>query len=408
MTRRSLLFAAVGAATLVMTATAAFNAGRQRATIATPRTDTAAPTAAPGDVELAPQALADAGVVVTSVKTMPLSDGFDANAVITLDETRTARIGSMFEGTVIRTLVEVGDRVQSGTLLAELHSHEVHDAMADYRRAIADQRKLESELAFAVDAEQRARRLLASKAISQQDLERAVVNLTSAEQQLEMARAEVGRAEESLEHLGIAVSGDPAGQKQEQIPSRSPMAGVVLERLVTPSTAVTPGSPLFVVSDLSVLWAVAEVDERRLADVKAGSPITVRVSAFGERTFVGTIGFVADAVNPTTRRVVVRGHVPNPEWLLKPGMFATVHLSTGNVHTGLAVPSKAIQDVAGRSVVFVERRPGVFGQRPVDTGGESDGWTEIRWGLRPGDRVVSEGAFLLKSELLASSAPDEN
>jgi len=413
LTRRSFLLAGLVATALAITAAGAFNAGQRRAA-ATPPAAARAETAAPADptvtdrVELTPQAMLDAGVVVMNVKTLPLSGGFEANAVMALDETRTARIGSMVEGTVIRTIAEVGDRVRAGTLLAELHSHDVHDAWADYRRALAERRRLEGELAFAADAEQRARRLLASKAIAQQDMQRAVVNFTSAEQQLDMARTEVRRSEEALEHLGITNGEDPTGEAGEQIPSRSPLAGVVLERLVTPGTAVTPGSPLFVVSDLSALWAVAEVDERHLADVKTGSTLAVRVSAFGDRVFAGTIGFVADAVNPTTRRVVVRGHVPNPDGLLKPGMFATVQVSTGDTREGLAVPSKAVQDVNGQQIVFVEERPGVFVRRRVETGIESGEWVEIKWGLRPEDRVAVQGAFLLKGELLAATTPGES
>ncbi|MGE3842464.1 MAG: efflux RND transporter periplasmic adaptor subunit [Vicinamibacterales bacterium] len=414
MTRRSLLWIGLALVSLVMTAAAAFNAGRHGAATALPPTEadadagSSAASGATDRVQLTPGAMLDAGVVVTNVKTLPLSGGFEANAVMALDETRTTRIGSMFEGTIMRILVEVGDRVQQGSLLAELHSHEVHDAMANFRRAVAERRKLESELAFAVDAEQRAVRLLVSKAVSEQDLERAVVNRKSAEQQLEMARAEVVRGEEHLEHLGITNGEDPGGQRHEQIPSKSPIAGVVLERLVTTGTAVNPGAPLFVVSDLSALWALAEVDERRLGDVVSGSPIGVRVSAFGDRVFPGTVGFVADAVNPTTRRVVIRGRVPNPDGLLKPGMFATMQISTGGERMGLAVPSKAVQDVAGQQVVFVEEQPGVFVRRRVETGVESGEWIEITWGLRPEDRVVVQGAFLLKGELLSASAPEES
>lgn len=393
---------------VALTITATLATGCRGASDPAPATTTAAvPAAAPDRVTLTPQARVDAGIAVETLRAVDRADGLDAPGVLAIDETRTSRIGSMVEGNVVRTLVEVGDRVRSGALLAEMHSHVVHDAWADYRRAIADRTRLENELAYAKEADARAGRLIASKAISQQERERAAANRVAAEQQLDMARTEVRRGEEALEHLGVTNGEDPTGESGEQIPVRAPIAGVVLERMVSQGTAATPGAPLFVVSDLSALWALAEVDEQHLATLAVGRPVSIRVSAFPDQPFAGTIGFIADSVAEKTRRVVVRCAVPNRDGRLKPGMFATVTLTTGETRPMLMVPTTAVQEIGDRRVVFVEEAGNAFAARTVTVGREAGAQVEVVHGLKEGDRIVTAGSFLLKSELLESITPSE-
>lgn len=397
------------AAALAATALVAYTIGRSRSApaAAVEPAPAAVTPAASGTVSLSEQGFKEAGLAVDAARPLERTDVLEGAAVLALDETRTARVGSIVGGTVIKTLVEVGDRVRQGTLLAQLQSHVVHDAWADYRRAIAERRRLETEVAYVRDAEKRAERLLVDKAISTQERERAAANRVAAEEQLDMAGTEVRRSEEALEHLGITNKEDPTGESGEEIPALSPLAGVVLERNVTPGSAVTPGSPLFVVSDLNALWALAEIDERQLGAITVGRAMTVQVAAYPEARFPGTVAFVGDTVDPKTRRVVVRCNVPNPAGRLKPGMFATVELETSQPRSIVAVPATAVQDVEGRKVVFVERTPNTFVLRPVTLGREVDGWVEVVNGIAAGERVAGSGSFLLKSELLKSTTPSE-
>jgi cobalt-zinc-cadmium efflux system membrane fusion protein len=288
-----------------------------------------------------------------------------------------------------------------------MHSPVVHDAWADYRKSVAERRRRETEQTFARQNEERARRLLAEKAISQQELRRAEADRAAADEQLDMAKTEVRRAEEALEHYGVTNAEDPTGESGEYIPVRSPLHGVVLEKAVTQGTAVTVGTPLFVVADLTELWAVAEIDETQLPLVKAGRPTALRVSAYPGETFAGRITFVADMVNPKTRRVTVRCQVPNSDQRLKPEMYATIDLSSGEPHDVLAVPSGAIQEIEGRPFVFVRTAKGAFERRDIVPGPEAGGWVEARSGVKEGEEVATAGSFLLKSELLKGSLAEE-
>jgi len=374
---------------------------------AKPSEETAPAPAATDAVTLGKESISLAGIEVTGAKSVTRAATFEAPAVLALDEARTARIGSLVEGNVVRVLSEVGDRVGRGAVLAELNSRVVHDAWADYRKGVAEQRRRETELAWATQAAERAARLHQEKALSLQERQRAETEQVAAREELDRTKTEVRRAEEALEHLGVTNAEDPSGESGESVPIRAPLAGVVLEKHVTAGTAVVSGTPLFVVSDLSELWAMAEVDETRIPLVSAGRDAKVYVAAWPGRAFAAKVTFVGDAINPKTRRVTVRCQVPNPGGLLKPEMYARVALGESAPRPMVVVPEKSIQEMDGKPHVFVAGAKGRFEKREVSLGASSDGLVEVRSGVAAGEKVATEGSFLLKSQLLSASMPAE-
>ncbi len=366
----------------------------------------AAPTSA-RTIVLTETAQRDAGIVVEAVHPITRRTQLQAPGVLSLDENHTARIGSPVEGKIVSATAQIGDRVTPGTALAEIHSHVIHEAWSEYRKALADQKRRQSELDYAVQAERRAQRLYADKAISLQEWQKAQVERVAAAQALDMSKTEVRRSQEALAHLGITSGDDPRGESGEQIPVKSPLAGAVLEKQVTTGTAITSGMPLFVVSDLSTLWALAEVDETKLAQLKVGLPVEIRVAAYPEEIFPGAIIFIGDTLDPKTRRVTVRCQVPNSQGKLKPQMYATLSFGEGEARSFLAIPAQAVQDLDNKAVVFVTEDQKTFAPREVALGPEIEGWAEVLSGLRPGERIATAGSFLLKSELSKSAADAE-
>ena len=362
---------------------------------------------APDVVRLTPQAQRNAGIVIADAQLVMRGDRTEAPGLVALDEGRTARIGSFVQGIILETAVQVGDRVGAGQVLATMHSTIVHDTWAAYRKAVAERRRAEHELAFAAQAHERAKRLYADAALSLQELQRAETNRIDAAELLDMAQTEVRRAEEELEHLGITNGEDPTGESGEQIPVKTPVRGLVLERLVTAGTTVTPGTPLFVVSDLSTLWVLAEVDESLLSRIVVGRPVEVRVAAYPDEQFHGTVTLIGDTVNPKTRRVTVRCALPNADGRLKPEMFATVVLEQKDARRAVVVPSEAVQSIDGKPTVFVSEPDNSFRAQQITRGTEADGQIEVVSGLQAGNRVVVTGSFVLKSELLRSSSAGE-
>ncbi|MEZ5285609.1 MAG: efflux RND transporter periplasmic adaptor subunit [Vicinamibacterales bacterium] len=302
--------------------------------------------------------------------------------------------------------VQVGDRVSAGQVVARLHSHVVHDAWASYFKAQAEQRRLEAELAFARTAESRAEQLVEDRALSKQELERARADVLAAEQAVRAGTAEITRTIQELEHYGITPTPDADPRAQEDVPVTTPFAGVVIERAVTEGAAVTPGTPLLTVSDLSRVWVLAEVDETMLGRVQQGVGVAIRTPAYPDEAFDGTLATIGDVVNPTTRRVTLRIESPYRDRRLKPQMFVTATLGSTTPRRVLVVPSRAVQDMEGESVVFVRTGEDRFTRRSVTTGTDVDGQIEIVRGLADGEVVVTAGAFLLKSEMLGPSSEE--
>lgn len=367
---------------------------------------TALPAPSADFVTLDATAQRHGGITVAPASTALRATETEAPGVLALDERRTARIGSLVDGVLIETFAEVGDRVKVGQILATMHSPVVHEAWASYRKAIAERRRLEKELTFAVAAHDRALRLYRDKAVSMQEVQRADADRIAAEEALDMGRTEVRRSEEELQHLGITNADDPTGESGEQIPVRTPTAGVVLDRLVTPGTAVTPGTPLYVVSDLSALWALVEIDESLLSHVDVGQSMTLRVAAYATETFAGTVALVGDTVNPKTRRVTVRCAMKNADGRLKPQMYATAIIRETEPRHAVVVPGDAIQTINGKPTIFVADAANRFRPRIVDTGTTIDGMVEVRAGLNAGEPIVVAGSFVLKSELLRAATPE--
>lgn len=354
-------------------------------------------------VQLDAAAQTRAGLVLDEARLVQRTDTVEAPGIVALNETRTARVGSLVEGIVVEMKAQIGDRVRANQLLASMHSHAVHDAWAGYRKAKADERRLQNELRFATDALERAERLFNDKAIALQELQRTQTNRVSADEALNMGRAEVRRSEEELEHLGVTNGDDPTGESGEQVPVTAPFAGIVLERLVTQGTAVNPGTQLFVISDLSTVWVLAELDEAHVSGAQIGRPASVRVAAYPTEVFQGKVTYVGESVNPKTRRITIRCEVPNPDGRLKPEMYATVQVGESAPREVVAIPASAVQTLSGQPSVFIAEADGRFRARAVELGAERDGLIDVKRGVQQGERVVSAGAFILKSELLKAS-----
>lgn len=341
-----------------------------------------------------------AGIATAAVREVTRSDAFHAVGVVSLDERRTARLGAVVDGVIAEVLVQPGDRVEAGAVLTRILSDRFHDVWAEYFTATARRRHAEAGLSYAQTAAGRAERLVADKALAEQELERVRAELSAAEEELASARADVRRTEQDLLHYGLTPSPDAEPRENEHVPVRAPFAGAVIERLASPGAAVTLGEPLLVVSDLSRVWISAEVDEDDLHRLAAPESVEFRVTAWPDEVFAATLTTIGDVINPDTRRVTVRAETDNADGRLKPEMFATLTVASGAPRQLLVAPAAAVQDLAGESVVFVETGPGEFRRRRVVTGAGFDGDIEIREGLSAGELVAVEGAFLLKSALI--------
>ncbi len=190
---------------------------------------------------------------------------------------------------------------------------------------------------------------------------------------------------------------------KELIPVRAVGAGSVIQREVTPGQVLTLGSDAFIVSNLSTVWVSAAVNEKDLSRVRRGARVTVTTQGYPDVSFHGTVMMLGDQLDPQTRTVPVRVQVPNPGIRLRPGMFATAIIDESATRTAVFVPEASLQDVNGLQVVFVTADGSTFQVRAVKLGVRSEGMVEVTEGLSPGERIVVDGAFMVKGELLKGS-----
>jgi RND family efflux transporter MFP subunit len=189
----------------------------------------------------------------------------------------------------------------------------------------------------------------------------------------------------------------------------APIEGTVLEVSAVEGVLVERETPLAAVGDLSRVWALVEVPVPTVGAIDSAGTVEVRSPAFAGVVFPGRIDVVAPVVAAATGRLQVRIVLDNPGGELRPGLFVSTELPLSLPLTeGTAVPGEAIQRFSGVAAVFVETTTGTFELRPVETGREAGGQVEVTQGLLDGERVVSRGSFILKSELLESSIAAED
>jgi len=296
-----------------------------------------------------------------------------------------------------------------------MHSHDTHEARAEYRKAVAELDRLKAAVEYAKGIRDRTQRLLAQKAASVQQVEQSEAELRNAETALRNGEVELDRTRKHLEEFLRVPADVPAdyvhsgktSDLYDLIPIPAPAGGTLLRRNVTAGTVVEPSNDLFVITDLSTLWVMAAVSEDYLPKLHIGMRVKVYVRAYPDRAFPGRLTKLDTELDPTTRTIMARVEAPNPRGLLKPEMYATAELELNGSRVGLFIPEVAVQQVNGEDTVFIRTLPKRFEPRAVTTGAGVGGSVEVISGLQPGDEVVIEGSFLLKSQLLKATLAEE-
>ncbi|MCI0663762.1 MAG: efflux RND transporter periplasmic adaptor subunit [Acidobacteria bacterium] len=258
-------------------------------------------------------------VVITEQFVIPI----EVTGQVAINEDRSVRVGSLFTGRILEVPVRIGDRVQRGQPLAKMHTHEVHEAQAEYAKALAELNQRKKQAEFAKSLLDRAERLYQAKALSLNELERTKLEFNTAKEEVTRAEAERERAIGHREHLGLP---DNLNYDQPVI-VRAPAPGIVIKREITPGASVNPGDNLFFISDLSSVWIIAQTPEKNLSSLKIGARVQIKVAAYVDETFTGRITRIGEMLNPETRTVEVRSVVDNRLGKLKPEMFATISLA---------------------------------------------------------------------------------
>jgi len=308
-------------------------------------------------------------------ETRELPTELTANGTVTPDVNRTIHVTSLGGGRVVDLKVKLGDSVKKGQTLLVISSPELAAAMSDYQKAVADE-------VLSRKALERAQLLYDKGAIATKDLEAA--------QDLEdKAKVDVATAEQHVRVLGA----DPA-HPSPLIDLRAPVTGTIVEQNVSGFEGVksldnTPN--LFTIADLNEVWVVCDVFENDLGEVHLGDSAEIRLSAFGDRMFRGTVVDISRVLDPNTRSAKVRIVLPNGDGALRPGMFAVARFRSRKKTERVVVPATAIMRLHDKDWVFRKEGDRSFRRVVVQADGLApDGMQEIRDGLKPGDEVVAK------------------
>lgn len=354
----------------------------------------AAPDGPRSGVEFTKALVQSGGVRWAPVQTGQMAASIEVPGQIMPNGDRTARLGAPAQGRVLTVHVQPGDGVARGQPLVTLVSQQASAAHAEYEKARAELNSRRAAATYARTARERAERLLAAKATSRQELERAQADDELARAELEQAESELARTRSTVSQLGV---GSTAGT----MVLRAPLAGVVLSRDTEPGAVVEAGAPLVTVADTRTLWLEAAVSDRAAGALRPGAGVRFTVPAFPADTFVATVQNVGSGLDPDTRTLPVRARVENADGRLRPQMFATVWIDGGDPRQAVVVPDGAVQLLDRRPVVFVAIPNGTggarFERRDVELGASAGGQTQILRGVSPGDVVVTDGAFAVKS-----------
>ena len=351
-----------------------------------------------------------AGITVLPVEIRPVPRTLTVAAQIGMDEKLTSQVGVIADGRIASVDVLEGEHVHRGTVLGQLHSHMVHETAGSLAQAYAAVDRARGAVEFAEQAQTRYHHLYSIQAASLQESQQADQNLLQAKNQLIDAQASVRMEREHLSEL-LQVPPETLTPDnlytRELVPIRSVIDGVVVARNVTVGQVVSAGYVGFVVTNLSTVWVTAAVNEQDLSLLRIGAAATLTTGGYPDTVFHGRVEMIGDTLDPQTRTVPVRIAVPNPESQLRPGMFATVQIAEPQTTSAIFVPQDALQDINGQTVVFVTRDGSHFRAQAVNVGLHSGRKAEITSGLVSGDRIVADGAFMVKSEMLKGSMDED-
>ncbi len=335
-----------------------------------------------GEVELSQAALVAAAIRTGKPRVEPKRSMVRANGTIDFLPSRVARIGPNVAGKIAQISVATGQRVLQGATLFVLESVDVGRARADLLSAKSRFTQAELEVA-------REKKLVAGGASS----DRAMLN---AETEKTVAETNVRAAQERLRTLGAGGGGSSS------VPITTPLSGTVLEVKARIGQPVGPTDTLVTVGEIDQVSLLVDLYERDLARVHVGDNVRVSTIAYPGKVFVGKVELLATVIDPERKVLEARIGLANGEGLLKPGMTASARILGESQDGGVAtlIPKSALQSVDGLPFVFIELKPGHYRLVALEKGEEFENDVEIVRGLKGDETIVTEGAFLLKSELL--------
>jgi len=312
----------------------------------------------------------------------------ETTGVVDFDNDQATSVLAPFSGPVARLLVAPGDKVHQGQPLALVDSPDFSAAISAYRKALISAQNARR----LADAD---KDLVQHEGVSRREAEQAQTDAASAEADRDAALQALVALDVDAGTIKAIQAGRAVARAQGII--RAPIAGTVVEKLITPGQLLQAGTtPCFTVADLSKVWVMAQVSAAELATIRVGDPAQVDSGMPGVE-LPGTVDNIAAVVNPDTRAVAARIVVPNPGDVLRKQMYVRVRIQSRQAGQGLLMPVSAmLRDDENLPFVYVVQHDGSFARRRVTLGPRNGDQYEVSDGLKPGDQIVVDGGLFVQ------------
>jgi cobalt-zinc-cadmium efflux system membrane fusion protein len=342
-----------------------------------------------------------ASLTIEPVTERPFRAEHVTEGKIAVDEDRSTPVFSPYAGRVTKLLARPGDSVIQGQPLFVIEAADTVQAQNDFVAAATGLNKAKSQLELAQIQDKRAKDLFEGKAVPLKDYQQTQAALISAQNDLRSAEIALEAARNRLRILGLTDEAITAFQEKgiinREVTIYAPIAGTVVQRKIGPGQYVNAGAsdPVFVIGDLSTVWLTAFVRETESSNVAVGQEISFSVLAFPGRDITARINYVSAAIDPTTRRLLVRATVDNPGGSLKPEMFANVTIYSAGDHPAVGVPKQALIYEGDQVRVWVAHQDKTIELRQIKTGLANGDLVEVKGNLKPGEQIVTKGSLFI-------------
>jgi membrane fusion protein, heavy metal efflux system len=331
--------------------------------------------------------------------------GFRAEHVtegkIAIDEDRSTPVFSHYAGRVTKLLVRPGDAVVKGQPLFVIEAADNVQAQNDFIGAMTSMNKAKSALDLAQLQGQRAKDLFEGKAVPLKDYQQSQATLIQAQNDMRSSQTAMEAARNKLRILGLTDEDIATFQEKGRINPETtifaPIAGTVVQRKIGPGQYVNAGAsdPVYVIGDLSTVWMTAFVRETDAATVSVGQDVAFNVLALPGRPLSAQLNYVATAIDPATRRLLVRATIDNKDGMLKPEMFANVTIFSDSDHPAVGVPKTALIYEGDQVRIWVAHEDKTIELRQIKAGLTNGDLVEVIGNLKPREQIVTKGSLFI-------------
>jgi cobalt-zinc-cadmium efflux system membrane fusion protein len=342
-----------------------------------------------------------ASLTIQPVTERPFRAEHVTEGKIAVDEDRSTPVFSPYAGRVTKLLARPGDSVTQGQPLFVIEAVDTVQAQNDLIGTMTALNKARSALDLAQLQHKRAKDLFEGKAVPLKDYQQAEATLIQAQNDLRSTQTALEAARNKLRILGFTDEAISTFQEMGRINPEttifSPIAGTVVQRKIGPGQFVNSGAsdPVFVIGDLSTVWLTAFVRETDASNVSVGQEIAFNVLALPGRPLTARINYVSAAIDPATRRLLVRATIDNTDGRLKPEMFANVTIYSAGDHPAIGVPKQALIYEGDQVRVWVAHEDKSIELRRIKPGLTNGDLVEVEGNLKPGEQIVTKGSLFI-------------